>query len=878
MSVDSKRRPKVSIVMPFYNQEKYLDECILSVVKQTLSDIEIILVNDGSTDKSLQIAKRFAKLDKRIQLIDKANSGYGNSVNIGLNKATGEYIGIVETDDIIASTMYEKLYELTQHGTIDLVKGNFYDYYCNEDGTKHAIVNEERIKVPENIPCNVRTEQQILWGHPSVWSAIYKRSMLEDNHIRFIEAKGGGWVDNPFFFETLFVANKYIWTNEPLYYYRKTNADSSSNRITNPILPFERMLDNLEVAERNHFTDFESLKYLYSRALMYMIGARFECDYAYNFEIIDKYAKELMRKCHSDVFDSEFNISDRFEYHTNASPIKTMLYDAPKILIYNWAPFDNEQVIGGGVTVYCKNLVETILKESPSTQVYFLSSGFSYDATRTDTYVKSVNSIYNGRVHQFEVVNSPVPADQWLLYRNPTIAFESKTLKNLVKEFIDTFGEFKAIYFNNIEGLSLDVLDLKDHFPNSKFVYAIHNYNSMCLTGFYFQRHNHCICNPNHTAQDCFECSRVNISKNAPALIYQRAKMGVEQSKCIVDSIWLDALGIDRLFKDAESEQLVMFAKLATDKINKNCDCILAVSKRVYDIAVDNGYDISKLYVAYIGTKVARGQIGHSITNDKGFLRLVFLGNDLNLEEKGYPFLLNALSKLDKKYAANIELVLTTRSKNYEKIYTMLPNYKSIKVYNGYTYKDLKKILEGCDLSIVPVLWEDNLPQIAIESVAYGVPVLASDAGGASELCNSSMFKFEHGNTDDFLDKLTTFIEHPELIQEYWQHHHGLVTLEEHWNELNSKYFNIEDVSITLSKQDLATLLQENSFLKQNFSGEVKYVNMLPPEDAELLRIAKELDLSPDSKYFKLIRKLNRMFPKNTKRRRFLKSLLTKRR
>lgn len=368
---------KVSIIMPIYNQEKYIKECLQSVIDQTLKDIEIIVVNDGSTDSSMEIVRKIAKKDNRITIIDKANSGYGNSVNMGLDKATGDYIGIVETDDIISSTMYEKLYNLTQNGTIDLVKGNFYDYYCNADGSKYAIVNEERKTVVENKPCNVRTEQQILWGHPSVWSAIYKRSMIEENHIRFIEAKGGGWVDNPFFFETLFHANKYVWTSEPLYYYRKTNANSSSNNISNPVLPFERMLDNLEVAEKNHFTDLESLKFLYSRALMYMTGARFECDYGTNFEIIDKYAQKLMRKCHSDVFDSEFNTHDRFEYYTNASPIKTMLYGCPKILIYNWVPFDNEKGIGGGVTVYCKNLVETILKESPSTQIYFLSSGFS---------------------------------------------------------------------------------------------------------------------------------------------------------------------------------------------------------------------------------------------------------------------------------------------------------------------------------------------------------------------------------------------------------------------------------------------------------------------------------------------------------------------
>ena len=861
---------KVSIIMPIYNQEKYIKECLQSVSDQTLKEIEIIVVNDGSTDGSMDIVRKIAKKDPRIVIIDKPNSGYGNSVNMGLDRATGEYIGIVETDDIISATMFEKLYALSDNGTIDIVKGNFYDYYCNPDGNTYAIVNEERKTVVEGTPCNVRTEPQILWGHPSVWSAIYKRSLIEDNHIRFIEAKGGGWVDNPFFFDTLFHADKYVWTSEPLYYYRKTNANSSSNSISNPVLPFERMLDNLEVAERDHFTDLETLKFLYSRALMYMTGARFECDYGNNFEIIDKYAKKLMQKCHSDVFDSEFNTRDRFEYYTNASPIKTMLYDCPKILIYNWVPFDNPRGLGGGVTVYCKNLVETILKESPTTQIYFLSSGFAYDATRTDTYIRPIGNIFGDRVHQFEIVNSPVPADQWLIYRNPTIAFESASLKSLIKGFIDKFGEFKAIHINNIEGLTFDVLDLKEYYPNTTFIYSIHNYNSMCLTGFYYQRHNHRICNPNHTAQDCFACSRVNIGKNTPEMIYQRGRMGVDQSRCMVDSIWLHAMHLDSLYKDAAPNDLVSFAKIATEKINKNCDYILAVSKRVYDIAKDNGYDAQKLRVSYIGTKVARGQIGHSIAYNKDFLRLVFLGNDLNYEEKGYPFLLNALQKLDKDYASRIELVLTTRNKDYEKLYDILADFKSVKVYNGYSHKELKKILEGCDLSLVPVLWEDNLPQIAIESVAFGVPVLSSDAGGASELCDNELFTFKHGDTNEFLNKLKMFVDHPEIIKQYWEGHNGLVTLEAHWEELNEHYYNIENKSITLSKQDLSSLLQENQFLKQNF-GQIVEVKKLTPMENELLDTNKELGLTPDSKYFKLVRKFNKMFPKGSKRRNFLK-------
>lgn len=102
---------KVSVIMPMYNQEKYIVECLSSVVRQTLKEIEIIVVNDGSTDGSMALVRGFAEKDPRIVVIDKPNSGYGHSMNVGIRRATGEYIGIVETDDYVEEDMFKDLYE-----------------------------------------------------------------------------------------------------------------------------------------------------------------------------------------------------------------------------------------------------------------------------------------------------------------------------------------------------------------------------------------------------------------------------------------------------------------------------------------------------------------------------------------------------------------------------------------------------------------------------------------------------------------------------------------------------------------------------------------------------------------------------------------------
>ena len=123
-----------------------------------------------------------------------------------------------------------------------------------------------------------------------------------------------------------------------------------------------------------------------------------------------------------------------------------------------------------------------------------------------------------------------------------------------------------------------------------------------------------------------------------------------------------------------------------------------------------------------------------------------------------------------------------------ENIVGKLDNFNKVIIHNGYTHKDLPNILKEVNLGIVPVLWEDNLPQVAIEMVALGVPILCSSFGGASELCNSDLFKFEGANESDFLQKLTNFVNNPEILNEYWNHHPDLTTMKKHINEILKVY------------------------------------------------------------------------------------------
>ena len=140
--------PKVSVVIPVYNVETYIRECLDSAIAQTLKDIEIICVDDGSTDGCPQILDEYAQKDDRIKVIHKANSGYGHSMNVGLDAATGEYFAILESDDIIKPNMYEVLYAEAKKHDVDLIKSDYEIFIGDQDARQYtykAITNKSSL-------------------------------------------------------------------------------------------------------------------------------------------------------------------------------------------------------------------------------------------------------------------------------------------------------------------------------------------------------------------------------------------------------------------------------------------------------------------------------------------------------------------------------------------------------------------------------------------------------------------------------------------------------------------------------------------------------------------------------------------------------------
>ena len=218
----------VSVLVPIYNAEKYLENSLNSLLAQSLGNIEIICINDGSIDSSMDIIRKYAKLDKRIVAINKPNSGYGDSMNLGLKTARGEYIAILEPDDWYEPCMLETLYYLAIKHNLDIVKSDFYQY----SEQYHKNIQYHSFKENQcNMILSNRQSSFIYAIQPSIWSAIYKRSFLERSDINFLSTPGASYQDTSFNFKVYAIADRVMFINKPLLHYRIDNSQSSINNI-----------------------------------------------------------------------------------------------------------------------------------------------------------------------------------------------------------------------------------------------------------------------------------------------------------------------------------------------------------------------------------------------------------------------------------------------------------------------------------------------------------------------------------------------------------------------------------------------------------------------------------------------------------------------
>lgn len=246
---------KVSVIVPVYNVEQYIRKCLDSLVNQTLKNIEIILVDDGSKDSSARIISEYSEKYSNVKYYKKENGGLSDARNYGMKYATGKYIAFIDSDDYVDVNLYKKMYEKAEKDDSDMVECNFYWVYpnkCKEDiGEKYSGKNEmiEKARVV-------------------AWNKLYKKEILDEAKLQF--PKGLRYEDVEFFYKLVPYLERVSFVKEPLIYYVQ-RENSLVNTLNEKAKDIFEVLDNVisYYKEKKIYEKYkEALEFTYARLLL----------------------------------------------------------------------------------------------------------------------------------------------------------------------------------------------------------------------------------------------------------------------------------------------------------------------------------------------------------------------------------------------------------------------------------------------------------------------------------------------------------------------------------------------------------------------------------------------------------------------------------
>lgn len=237
----------ISVIIPVYNVERYLERCIQSIISQTYNDLEIILIDDGSPDRCPQICDEYAEKDSRIKVIHKKNAGQGLARNDGLDIATGEYVTFVDSDDFLAQNAIELMYNATEQERHDAVFAAFYNSWTPEKGGTVAYSLDEIVNTPDGILGALADLTASPWGNPApalrfmgVCGGLMRMGIIRENHLRFRSEREVMSEDLLFLYDSYPYINSIRYIPEPLYYYC-LNTTSTSHTFK------EQYIDSIDV-------------------------------------------------------------------------------------------------------------------------------------------------------------------------------------------------------------------------------------------------------------------------------------------------------------------------------------------------------------------------------------------------------------------------------------------------------------------------------------------------------------------------------------------------------------------------------------------------------------------------------------------------------
>lgn len=285
----------ISIIVPIYNAEKYLNKCIKSLINQTKENLEFILVNDGSTDSSEEIIKSYK--DKRIKYFKNKNQGIGKTRNFGMKKATGKYIMFLDSDDYLSTNACDELFSKAEKDNLDLVINNFYRV---EEETEKKV----EVIIPEFKNTTLKDNKRLLLDvNLAPWNKLYKRELLKKNKIQFVEDLK--YEDAPFVVEAMDKAKKIGYIKKFLNYY-VIHKNSETTVRDEKIFDIIEIVDKMRkyFSKRKEFT--ETVDKLSVRILTnYTIQQRVQQDKEVGMQFIDR-AFQYMKANIPDYKDNKY--------------------------------------------------------------------------------------------------------------------------------------------------------------------------------------------------------------------------------------------------------------------------------------------------------------------------------------------------------------------------------------------------------------------------------------------------------------------------------------------------------------------------------------------------------------------------------------------
>ncbi|MFR0823633.1 MAG: glycosyltransferase family 2 protein [Clostridia bacterium] len=272
---------KVSVCIPVFNMEKYIEDCIISLVNQTLQEIELIFVDDGSSDNSLNILNKYKQIyPNKIKIISQSNTGLGGARNRAILESKGEYIGFVDADDFVEITMYERLYSLAKRNNSDIAICNYELYPYNLKTKKKKWFKEYKGKI----------DSDFLDKNTQPWNKIVSKDLLERVNFKFFKKNGDG-----VFIYLMLCAENIVTTNEKLYHYRIGHASMSTdfklNNFINSVNCCEEQIKLLAKTKyKQELEEYFNFRMIYNLLQTIFVAAQKE-----NRKYFEEYSKRL--KC-----------------------------------------------------------------------------------------------------------------------------------------------------------------------------------------------------------------------------------------------------------------------------------------------------------------------------------------------------------------------------------------------------------------------------------------------------------------------------------------------------------------------------------------------------------------------------------------------------